>query len=62
MNELVQPSTSPQLRSLTPPINNQLVSRALKDINHGINERESSQDAFPELSWCHSTPRYMQIK
>ncbi len=62
MNELVQPSTSPQLRSLTPLINNQLVSRALKDINHGINERESSQDAFPELSLCHSTPRYMQIK
>lgn len=62
MNELVQPSTSPQLPSLTPPINNQLVSRALKNINHGINERESSQDAFPELSSCHSTPRYMQIK
>lgn len=62
MNELVQPSTSPQLPLLTPPINNQLLSRALKNINHGINERESLQDAFPELGSCHSMPLCMQIK
>lgn len=59
---VAQPSTSPQLPLLTPPINNQLVSRALKSINHSINERESAQDVFSELNSCHLMPLGARMK